>query len=77
MEQKFLQLVTFMLPLRMKCDKLLKLLNNAGWKEIRQKGSHKILRKDDSPETIVFPYHRGKEVPKGTVNRIIKQAGLK
>jgi predicted RNA binding protein YcfA (HicA-like mRNA interferase family) len=61
----------------MKCDELLKKLKKAGWRQIRQKGSHKILRNEDSPETIVFPYHRGKEIPTGTANRIMKQAGLK
>lgn len=61
----------------MKCDELLKKLKKAGWRQIRQKGSHKILRRGDSPETIVFPYHRGKEIPTGTANRIMKQAGLK
>lgn len=61
----------------MKCDELLKKLKKAGWRQIRQKGSHKILRNEESPETIVLPYHRGKEVPTGTANRILKQAGLK
>ena len=61
----------------MKCDKLLKLLKNSGWIEIRQKGSHKILRKEGVKKTIVFPYHRGKEVPTGTANSILKQAGFK
>ena len=61
----------------MKCDELLKKLKKAGWRQIRQKGSHKILRNEGSPETIVLPYHRGKEVPTGTANRILKQAGLK
>ena len=53
------------------------MLKKDGWKEIRQKGSHKILRKESSSETIVFPYHGGKEIPTGTANRIMKQAGLK
>jgi predicted RNA binding protein YcfA (HicA-like mRNA interferase family) len=61
----------------MKCDELLKKLKKAGWRQIRQNGSHKILRNDHSPETIVLPYHRGKEVPTGTAKRILKQAGLK
>jgi predicted RNA binding protein YcfA (HicA-like mRNA interferase family) len=26
---------------------------------------------------IVLPYHKGKEVPTGTANKILKQAGLK
>ncbi len=61
----------------MKCDELLKKLKKAGWREIRQKGSHKIMRKENSLETIILPYHRGKEVPSGTASRILRQAGLK
>lgn len=61
----------------MKCDELLKKLKKAGWREIRQSGSHKLLRKEGSSESIVFPYHRGKEIPTGTANRIMKQAGIK
>jgi len=51
-----------MLPLNMKCDELFKKLKKNGWREVRQKGSHKILRKEGEKNTIVFPYHRGKEV---------------
>jgi len=61
----------------MKCDELLKLLKKAGWNEKRQNGSHKILKKEGESHIIVFPYHRGKEIPTGTCKRIIKQAGLK
>jgi predicted RNA binding protein YcfA (HicA-like mRNA interferase family) len=61
----------------MKCDELFKKLKKNGWKEVRQKGSHKILRKEGNTNTIVFPYHRGKEVPTGTAKSILKQAGLK
>ena len=61
----------------MKCDELLKILQKAGWYEIRQKGSHKIMRHDKKIKILVLPYHRGKEIPTGTCNRILKQAGLK
>ena len=61
----------------MKCDELLKKLRKQGWHEVRQKGSHKILKKSGTDQMIVFPYHRGKEIPTGTCNRILKQAGLK
>lgn len=61
----------------MKCDELFRKLKKEGWKQVRQKGSHKVLRKEGIPKTIVFPYHKGKEMPTGTANRIMKQAGLK
>ena len=61
----------------MKCDELLRKLKKFGWTEVRQKGSHKILKKDGTDQIIVFPYHKGKEIPTGTCHRILKQAGLK
>ena len=61
----------------MKCDELLKMLKRQGWYEVRQKGSHKIMKKEGSDQMIVFPYHKGKEIPTGTCTRILKQAGLK
>ena len=66
-----------MLPCKMKCDKLLKLVKKHGWYEVRQKGSHKIMAKDGETHKLVIPYHIGKEVPTGTCNKILKQAGIK
>ncbi|GEM_PF-385899 len=60
-----------------KCDELLKKLKKEGWYEVRQRGSHKILNKEGVDQIIVFPYHRGKEIPTGTHRKILKQAGLK
>ena len=59
----------------MKCSELLRKLLGAGWIEVRQSGSHKILEKDG--KQIVFPDHGTKEMAKGTESKIRKQAGLK
>ena len=56
----------------MKCDELLKILKKNGWYEEQQKGSHKILRNTGSKEAIVFPYHRGKEIPTWNLQPNIK-----
>ncbi len=61
----------------MKCDELLKMLRKNGWYEDRQKGSHKIMKKQGMKQILVVPYHKGKEVPTGTCHRILNQAGLK
>ncbi|RLA59542.1 MAG: hypothetical protein DRQ89_13940 [Epsilonproteobacteria bacterium] len=61
----------------MKCDELFRRLKRAGWREVRQSGSHKILRKAGIEQAIIFPYHKGKEIPTGTCHKILKQAGLK
>lgn len=53
---------------------LLKLLMKNGWELKRIHGSHHFLQKGSKTETI--PVH-GKDVPKGLLNKILKETGLK
>lgn len=62
---------------KMKSSELFKILLKAGWYEVRQTGSHKILAHNEHDNTIVFPYHGSKEVAKGLESALLKQAGLK
>ncbi len=57
---------------------LLKQLHKDGWQEIdgRTKGSHIQLKHPDKPGRITVPAHSG-DIPPGTLNSILKQAGLK
>ena len=57
-------------------DELIKLLKNNGFVEVRQKGSHKFFENTNTGRRITVPYHR-KDLPKGTEQAILKQAGLK
>ena len=59
---------------RMKDRDLLKLLLKNGWKDVRQRGSHHRLKKDDRVEVIAV---HGKDVPVGLLNAILKRTGLK
>jgi predicted RNA binding protein YcfA (HicA-like mRNA interferase family) len=50
-------------------------LTKIGYRKDRQKGSHIVIRQIDYPHRrIVVPDHR--EIAKGTLRKIIKQAGL-
>ena len=49
-------------------------LNRAGFVEVRQSGSHKVLRHPDGRQTYVS-MHPG-TLPTGTFRKILKQAGL-
>ncbi len=60
----------------MKVKELLKLLNQDGWEEKVQKGSHLQLMHRDKPGKVTVPVHKG-DIPKGTLHAILKQAGLK
>jgi len=52
--------------------KLTKVIIKLGFKEIRQKGSHKIFSHSDG-RLVVIPMHSNKPVPEGLLNKIIKQ----
>lgn len=54
---------------------LIKLLKSNGWELDRVSGSHHILKKDS--KTIVVPIHGNKDIKIGTLNTILKEAGLK
>ena len=55
----------------MKDKDLLKLLLKNGWKDVRQRGSHHRLKKDDQVEVIAV---HGKDVPTGLLNAILPKA---
>ena len=50
----------------------IKVFESLGFKVVRQKGSHVVLRKDD--RGCVIPVH--KELAIGTLRNAIKQAGI-
>lgn len=55
---------------------ILKILKNDGWYETAQKGSHIQLKHNNKTGKVTVPNHNG-DVSKGTLNSILKQAGLK
>lgn len=61
----------------MKSTELFRKFEKAGWIEIRQSGSHKIMKHPSNKNIISLPWHGSKEVPTGTANKLLKQAGLK
>ena len=56
-------------------QKLIEVLQKAGFKVLRQKGSHVIMM-NDKKTRIVVPVHPGKDVKPGLIRAIIKEAGL-
>jgi len=53
-----------------------KMLNKAGWCEVRTKGSHKHFQHKDKSNTVTVPQHKG-DLKLKTANSILKGAGLK
>lgn len=61
----------------MKSSELIRMLKKYGWYEIRQSGSHIIMQHPGKETQLTVPFHSGKEVKKGLLNGILKQAGIK
>lgn len=61
----------------MKASELFKILKSDGWFEIRQTGSHVMMKHPLKDGQLVVPYHGSKEVSKGIVNAILKEAKIK
>jgi predicted RNA binding protein YcfA (HicA-like mRNA interferase family) len=57
-------------------DEMIKIVTKAGWKHVHTTGSHYIFNHSVKKGIVVVPKHT-KDLPKGTANSILKQAGLK
>lgn len=55
---------------------LKKLLVESGWRLDRISGSHHIMIRDGR-RSIPIPVHGNADLPKGLINAILKQAGIK
>ena len=61
----------------MKVREVVALLQRKGWQELRSKGSHRHFKHPNFPSIVTVPGNDGKEVAPGTLNDILKKAGLK
>lgn len=55
----------------------IRLVERDGWVLDRTVGSHRQFRHSIKPGTVTIPGHESKDLPPGTWNSILKQAGLK
>ena len=61
----------------MKVREVIKLIENDGWHLVRTKGSHRQFHHSFKKGTVTIAGHPGVDIPKGTLNSILKQAELK
>jgi len=52
-------------------------LVNDGWAQVRQRGSHRQFRHPTKSGTVTVAGRESADVPPGTLNSVLKQAGLK
>ncbi len=61
----------------MKVRDVIRLLEQNGWTEMRSRGSHRNFKHPQKPSVVTVPGNDGKELAPGTLNVILKKAGLK
>jgi predicted RNA binding protein YcfA (HicA-like mRNA interferase family) len=60
-----------------KVAELIRLLEQDGWRLVRTKGSHRQFKNPSRPGTVTVAGKPSLGIPPGTLNSILKQAGLK
>ena len=61
----------------MKVREVIRLLEQNGWVEMRSKGSHRHFKHPTQPSVVTVAGNEGKELAPGTLNAILRKAGLK
>jgi predicted RNA binding protein YcfA (HicA-like mRNA interferase family) len=56
---------------------VIKLIEADGWYLVRMKGSHRQYKHDQKPGLVTIAGKLSHDLPAGTLNSILKQAGLK
>lgn len=59
----------------MNYNELTKKMKQAGWEIARQNGSHVIYKKEG--KTVSVPNHGKKDIATGTLQKLLKDTGLK
>jgi predicted RNA binding protein YcfA (HicA-like mRNA interferase family) len=61
----------------MKVKDLITRIEADGWRMVRQRGSHRQFHHPTRPGTVTIAGKPSVDVPPGTLNNVLKQAGLK
>jgi predicted RNA binding protein YcfA (HicA-like mRNA interferase family) len=61
----------------MKISEIIKKVEDDGWILARQRGSHRQYKHPTKPGLVTIPGKPSDDVKSGTLNSILKQAGLK
>jgi predicted RNA binding protein YcfA (HicA-like mRNA interferase family) len=60
-----------------KVREVIRILESEGWRLIRTTGSHRQSRHESKAGTVTVAGKESLDLPPGTLNSILKQAGLK
>jgi predicted RNA binding protein YcfA (HicA-like mRNA interferase family) len=60
-----------------KVSEILRMLQVDGWRLVATRGSHRQFKHDSKPGRVTVPGKPSDDLAPGTLNSILKQAGLK
>ena len=61
----------------MKVMEVIRLIERDGWRQIAQRGSHRQFKHTSKPGRVMIAGKPSDDLAPGTLNSILKQAGLK
>jgi predicted RNA binding protein YcfA (HicA-like mRNA interferase family) len=61
----------------MRFNELIRILEDEGFRLVKEKGSIRYYHKAGHPHLIRVDYHGSKEIPTGTCHAILKAAGIR
>lgn len=61
---------------RLRAIEVVRIVEQHGFVLISQRGSHQKWRHPDTGKQVIVPYHKGKQLPLGTLRSIIKGSGI-
>ena len=62
--------------LRLKAQQVTKILQRHGFVLVSQRESHQKWRNPHTGKQVIVPYHKGKQLPLGTLISIIEGSGI-
>ena len=62
--------------LRLTAVEVTRVLQRHGFTLVSQRGSHQKWRNPETGKQVIVPYHKGKQLPIGTLNAIIEGSGI-
>ncbi|MCA1841359.1 MAG: type II toxin-antitoxin system HicA family toxin [Actinobacteria bacterium] len=61
----------------MKVSEAIRLIEQDGWQLVRTRGSHRQFKHPTKPGLVTIAGKPSADLPRGTLNSVLKQAGLK
>lgn len=61
---------------RLSASEVIIILKANGFSLVSQRGSHQKWRHSDSGKQVIVPFHKGRQLPLGTLKSVIQGSGI-